>query len=195
MFGSEHYSESPGVLGLKPVLVGAVFIAACIALANLFALVYVAQERYIFFWDYSLYWDRYRDLGALLCTDPGAGLARLLLSIRYGDYSDLAILPIAPLVCVFGPSRMAFILAMVNVLLIPTALIGGLFVARLTWSDVGLNRGGVLATATALFLLLHPVWVPLLEGRPDIVGVGILFALLLVYVARPSRNSSYCRCF
>ena len=176
------------------LLTGILFVGLCIAFANLFAVAYVAHERYVYFWDYTVYWDKYRELGGLLCNDPGAGLDRLLRSLRTWEYSDLAILPIAPLACVVGPSRMAFELAMVNLLLIPTGLVGALLMARLFGRQYRHHSGYVFAASLLLFLLLHPVWVSLLEGRPDVVGVAGLFGVLLVYQARPLARPRRCGC-
>lgn len=162
------------------------FIALWIVLANLFAGAYIAHEHYIYHWDQTVYWDKYRELGGLLCSSPEDAFERLLRSIRDEDYSDLAILPVAPLFCILGPSRTAFVLAIVNVLLIPSALLGAWLMTRILRTDDEFGRRFVFPSATLLFLLLHPVWAPLLEGgRPDILGVGILFALLMIYFAKP----------
>jgi hypothetical protein len=165
---------------------GILFVALCVVLANLFAGAYIAHEQYIYHWDQTVYWDKYRELGGLLCSSPEQALERLLRSIRDEDYNDLAILPVAPLFCFLGPSRMAFILAIVNVLLIPSALIGAWLITRILATEDEFGRRFVFPAAMLLFMLLYPVWAPLLEGgRPDILGVGVLFAVLLIYLVKP----------
>ncbi|MCZ7625563.1 MAG: hypothetical protein M5R38_06775 [Candidatus Methylomirabilis sp.] len=74
-------------------------VAACLALAvlaNAFAVYYVVQERYIYYWDWSHYWDRYRDLAGSLTQHPIATLGSLIGSIRKDDHNSLPVLPLVP---------------------------------------------------------------------------------------------------
>lgn len=75
-------------------------VAACLALAvltNAFAVYYGAQERYVYFWDWSHYWYRYRDLTASLAQHPIATLGSLIDSVRRDDYNSLPVLSLVPL--------------------------------------------------------------------------------------------------
>lgn len=165
-------------------------VAVCMALVTAFAVGYVAQERYVYFWDYAIYWRFFGRLGSLLCSDPAEAVEVLFHSIGTANYNYLPVLPIAPLACILGDSRVTYIAALANVLLLPAALLAARLVVDLSSVKEVRARAAIFAAATLLFISLHPVWVPVLAGRPDVIGLAILFGALIIYLRRPLEEQS-----
>lgn len=154
-------------------------------LANAFVVYYVAQERYVYYWDNSHYWHRYRDLTALLAEHPLATLDSLIDSVRRDDYNSLPVLPLVPWGWLFGTGRLPYILAITNIYLLPAVLVMGLLVRRL-FHPHSSRRPFVpfLLAITSLFLF-HMLWVAVLRGFPDVVGIVLIGGILLLHLTEP----------
>jgi len=77
--------------------------ALAIILANGFVVFFVKSEHYIYFWDYTNYWNRYGPTGALFVRQPLDALTSLVWSIRHADYNLLPIVPLVPVEIALGP--------------------------------------------------------------------------------------------
>lgn len=165
---------------------GAVAAFLCLAiLANAFAAYFVTQEHYIYFWDTSNYWNKYLDISASLMKDPINALRLLIHSIRNDDYNLLPALPLVPFAWLFGTSRLAYILAITNVALLPGALVMGLLAQRILQQHSTKEYMSSLVLATASVLAVHSIWVPLLRGHPDVIGFLVIGSILLLHFAKP----------
>lgn len=87
-----------GVTGVVGAILGLAI------LANAFAVYYVAQEHFVYFWDWSGYWLFYLDFSESLLAHPIRALISLIDSIRSSDYNLLPVLPLTPFAWLFGPS-------------------------------------------------------------------------------------------
>jgi hypothetical protein len=167
------------------IAIGAYFGLAI--LANAFAVYFVTQEHYIYYWDWSGYWDRYREISASLLVHPISTLHSLIGSVRHDDYNSLPVLILVPFEWLFGSSRLAYILAITNLLLLPAALTMGLFAERV--SRLGsLTKAFsplILVLAILTILMLHPLWIPVLRGLPDIVGIIVIGIILFLHFTKP----------
>jgi len=156
-------------------------------LANAFAAYFVAQEHYIYYWDWSGYWDRYREISNSLREHPIGTLHALVGSVRRDDYNSLPVLGLVPFEWLFGPSRLTYIFAITNLFLLPATFVLGLLAERIDqlgppkrpFSPFGL----VLASST--ILLLHPLWAPILRGLPDVMGIILIGIILLLLFTTP----------
>lgn len=172
----EHETVRP----TRPVVLAAAA-ALLIVLANVFAAAYVSVEQSIYYWDFSLYWKKFGLLGRLLQSDPAAAFTYSIRSIATENYTALPIIPLAPFALSFGDGRMPYILAITNVALLPSAALIAC-VAEKTMQSWSWPR---FVLATAAVLCIHVLWAPTLRGFPDVLGVGIACAVLLVYFNRP----------
>jgi hypothetical protein len=167
------------------IAIGAYFGLAI--LANAFAVYFVTQEHYIYYWDWSGYWDRYREISTSLLVHPTSTLHSLIGSVRHDDYNSLPVLILVPFEWLFGSSRLAYILAITNLLLLPAALTMGLFAERV--SRLGsLTKAFsplILVLAILTILTLHPLWIPVLRGLPDIVGIIVIGIILFLHFTKP----------
>jgi len=176
---------SDGRVTGRTVPVGAFAAALALAvLANLFAAAYVSAEHYIYYWDFSLYWKKFGQLGQMLQTDIVGALVAVMRSIATENYTALPILPMAPFGLVFGDGRMSYILAIANIALLPSAvLIAWIVESRMqhrSWVRFFLCLTGVLC--------VHVLWAPTLRGFPDVLGVAIACIVLLAYFGKAPED-------
>jgi len=171
-------------------LFGAFYAALCAVIVSGFAATYAAQERYVYFWDYALYWNYFLNIGSMLCSDWIQAADAISRSVREWDYNYLAVLPIAPVECFFGDSRLTYTVSIALLLVLPTAFLAARVIVLLNPDQRPGTQAIVFAVATLFFLLLHPVWIPVFEGRPDIIGLAFAFAILAIYMRRPLHDRS-----
>ncbi|MBI2883472.1 MAG: hypothetical protein HYY11_06155 [Candidatus Methylomirabilis oxyfera] len=163
---------------------------ALAVLANAFAVYYVAQERTVYFWDWSGYWLTYRGLTASLAQHPLATLGSLIGSVRRDDYNLLPVLPLVPWGWLFGTGRLSYILAITDVYLLPAVLVMGLLAQRL-FRPCSLRRPFAPFVLTiASLLMLHMLWVAALRGFPDVVGIVLIGGILLLHFGKPLAEQS-----
>lgn len=153
-------------------------------LANTFAAYFVTQEHYIYYWDWAGYWVRYLDISTLLLQYPITALRRVIDSIRSSDYNLLPVLPLAPFEWMFGTSRLTYILAITNMALLPSALVMSLLAQQIFQPNF-LKWSLPSALTTASVLALSSLWVPVLRGQPDVLGVLVIGSILLLHFAKP----------
>lgn len=154
-------------------------------LANAFVVYFVTQEHYIYFWDTAIYWHMYIDLSTSLLSDPASGLRALIHSVRYDDYNLLPALPLVPFAWMFGSGRLTYILAITNVALLPGALIMGLSARRIMQRQSAEGALSSVVLSTVIVLAVHSMWVPMLRGYPDVIGVLVIGGILLLHFAKP----------
>ncbi len=88
-----------------------------IVVANGWATLFVLSERYIYAWDWASYWLMFQDFGGLVRSSPVLALS----SIARSESNVLPVLPLMPSELAFGPGRLSYILAIVNVAVAPGA--------------------------------------------------------------------------
>lgn len=161
---------------------------------NLFVISYLAQEKYIHFWDTSNYWIMYQDFGNLLKHDAFQAIRNLITSIRHDDYNPLPILPLMPFRFLLGDARLPYILAIVNLYAFPTILLF-FFLFRTAFSSTS-GKQSILPYVFPLTLALLPqFWVPVLRGFPDVIGVLIITVVMLFYFSRPIEEQIFIHLF
>jgi putative flippase GtrA len=154
-------------------------------LANVFATYYMIQEHYIYFWDNSGYWLTYTNISKNFLENPLDALFWLYYSIQYSDYNHLPVLPLVPVAWMFGTGRIAYILGITNVFLLPSVFVIGLLSQRIFLSQFHKVHILPLGLATISTLMFHKMWTPVFRGYPDIVGLLVLSIVLLLYFSKP----------
>ncbi len=164
-----------------------VAIALLAILANIWVSTYIGQEHYVYHWDWSGYWLRFRDSSAAIISNPFKALVALVSSIRNEDYNLLPVWPLAPFGWLLGVNRSSYVMAVTTAYLVPAVMLFGWLIARLfavksTWLP-----------ATAVIVMSHPLWIPVLRGYPDVVGLLIIAALLHLHFSVRDLPSSVTR--
>ncbi len=173
----------------RAVIIGAgAVLTLCVV--NLFWADFVERERTLYAWDHVAYWSLTASLAEDLGTNPVAALANVGRSLAGDELNLLPSMPLAPSLALFGDSRRAWILTVLNFYMLP-ALLLGLWVVR-RWGDRPENRwnhgtGALVWVGT--ILLFAPLWEPLALGYLDIGGLVLVFAALgLVLGVPPQRR-------
>ena len=155
---------------------------------NAFVYFFISGERYIYFWDYCLYWVKYQELGSLFHHAPLKAIVQIWKTVRHDDYNMLPVLFLMPFRLFFGASRLAYELAIANIYVCPSAVLCSALVGEVVSSTDRTYPPAVAAITLSTFLLLPQLWVPVLFGFPDIVGVIVIFLILLILLRRPVQE-------
>lgn len=140
---------------------------------------YLAQENTVHFWDYAMYARLAQEWFAL------SGLTlklRVFFDSFAHNYNLLFAVPSSLFFSIFGASRNVFVLANVVVFLVPAQAGLGLVARRVFgWSFLQ----GFLA-AQCLSFLIPALWIPLVQGYPDLAAAACLHAAF--YLALDERR-------
>ena len=94
-----------------------IYFAVVWAVLNILAIIYITKSNYIYFWDDSTYWDIARKIASGAFSEGGFW-HNVYNSVAEQDYNYIAGLPSALVVKIFGESRLAYILGLVNLYLV-----------------------------------------------------------------------------
>lgn len=153
-------------------------------LANLFTVYFIGQERFIYFWDFITYWSKYVFLNEHFIGDTDNVIQTVFWSLREDNYNHLAACPLIPFGLLFGTSRLAYILSIVNIYALPAVYT--LFLVHRKMGGDGKNAPLVVLMVTAGVALLSPdFWNPILFGFVDVGGVFLANLIFLLYLKNP----------
>lgn len=145
----------------------------------LFAAAYVGNETPGYFWDFATYYDQLSNLKDEVGGGHWRQVVSTLIHTRGSDYNISPILPLLPIFLLFGLTRLAYILSLVVLYLVPACIVLVLLI-RECWSGTG---RGIPFLFGLGFVLIYPMfWVPTLRGYPDIaalVPMGVAGLILL----------------
>jgi hypothetical protein len=149
-------------------------VPAIVALAlavGALAFAYMSQESFVYFWDYSNFQGIAGRFADALMADPKAG-ADMFVDALANEYNLIFALPLLPVIVLTDGSRLAFIVALAVLYLVPFALTIGVICRRV------FPRLGWAAqwTGTLLAIAVPPVWVTVMRGYPDVLGAAVLLA-------------------
>lgn len=146
-----------------------IFIIGVWIILNIAAAAYMLKSRNIYFWDSATYWSIIRDISSGKIT---ASLRGVYDSVAELDYNYTAAMPGAVWTRIFGESRMAYVMGIVNMYLLPGAVSVYLISRRIT-------ENAELA-AVFILLLFPALGFMAVAGFTD-VG-GILPCMLCMYL-------------
>jgi len=146
---------------------------------NAFWSVFAEREKTLYAWDHVAYWSLTASLAEDLSTHPVAALVNVGRSLAQDELNLLPSMPLAPSLALFGQSRRAWILTVLNIYALPVLLLGLWAVWR--WgerpeNDWDQSVGAMIWLAT--ILLFAPLWEPLALGYLDIGGLILIFAAI-----------------
>jgi hypothetical protein len=172
---------------------GAFFLALLIFLmaANLFTINFISRENYLYFWDYSNYWEKVVRISDQIVTEPYSTIRSLIYSVREDDWNLFPAFLLMPVTFFFGSSRLAYILSIVNIFAF--AAVGSFAFLHIRLSKLAGYSSPILPLISVGVVLLSPnFWNALLYGYLDVGGVAIINLILLLYLqSSSSKNSSF----
>lgn len=164
-----------------------VVVTSIILAGNGFLTAYVCSENTIYRWDDAYF---YRGTIELANKNPISMLSETWNSIE-SDYTLLAQLPVAVALKTIGwdGGRLGFVLAVFNIYLVPTMLLGGYAIGKLFKK----NRFKILAGVMLLATFSPIIMTPIIKGRIDVSGlliIMVIFTFLLQTWRKKKLSSS-----
>lgn len=149
-----------------------------VALANVLVINYLKNEETYYYWDTSAYWTDSINVVEALKTDRHLAL-EMFSNSMVSDYNQLPIVPLFPILLIFGTSRMTFLLSILNLYGIPfaaimTSVIKNTFFKKKKFSVL------LYPLLFLVFLLSPQTLIPILNGRPDIICLVVISSILLL---------------
>lgn len=155
-----------------------IFIAVIWVVLNLFGAVYMSLAKNIYYWDSATYWDISRAIAS--GSIKGEFWKSVYNSIGTMDYNYIAALPTTLWVTIFGQSRTAYVLGLINMYLMPTVVM--LYVIARKFS-----KGKMTATGIVLLMLPSLLFLTL-TGFADVGGLLPCLLCVYLYFARNERK-------
>lgn len=174
----EKQNKKKKQISLKTLISGKYFPIAVLGLICIISLaagfIYTGRSRYIYFWDDSTYWDISRSAAKSLTG--GNWLRTVYDSIGTMDYNYVAALPSALWVRLFGESRMAYVIGLITMYVVPSEIL----VYRLS---VKLAEKRLFAFLTAVLTLPVTLYMACI-GFVDVGGVLMGLICYNLYYSR-----------
>jgi hypothetical protein len=162
-------------------------LAALLLLLTVVSLVirYITPETGFYWWDYADYHNYAILMAEAFNQSPSDGWEFLGQSLSQ-QKNALHILPLLPIIQLGDHSRLAYILSLALIYLIPFSLGMGAIATELPLRHLGQwGKRPVFWFTTVLTLLLPMTWIPMLRGYPDIGGAMVLVWATWLYLRYP----------
>ncbi|TAO01584.1 MAG: hypothetical protein EYR95_07385 [Phormidium sp. SL48-SHIP] len=162
-------------------------LAALLLLLTVVSLVirYITPETGFYWWDYADYHNYAILMAEAFNQSPSDGWEFLRQSLSQ-QKNGLHILPLLPIIQLGDHRRLAYILSLALVYLIPFSLGMGAIATELPLRHLGQwGKRPVFWFTTVLTLLLPMTWIPMLRGYPDIGGAMVLVWATWLYLRYP----------
>lgn len=149
-----------------------------------FVLRFTGQEKYIYFWDYSTYFNFFNELGAKFTQTPFKAIDSIFISIRKADYNISGVVPLLPFYYIFGSGRASYISSIAVTYIFPIVVFFP-FLIKKTFSAKNHSTAfdkSIVYLALAITIGFAPqLWTAVLLGYIDVVGVGIIFSIFYLF--------------
>lgn len=158
-----------------------------LALLTIFVIWFVNSEKTIYTWDLANYWRPSIDLSNQLQDDPKGAIKAIINRTRTDEYNLLHATPPAVWMIFFGTSRMSYILSIYFLYFIPATLLMSAVFYRtleplLKKQRKENNQAWVWLVLWTITALNPIILMPLVGGYPDIIGLGVIAAVILIYM-------------
>ena len=154
-----------------------------ILLTTLFVYKYVKNESPVYIYDYSGYYETYKNFSRELLETPVKFVTDAISTIRNSDYNCTPIIAIIPFYVLLKTSRIGYILGCCLVYVVPTIILTIFILRKMLLKNKEKNdKNGIIFT---IFLCITSFlytrwWSPTLRGLPDIIAViPILIATII----------------
>ena len=159
-------------------------VVAMILLVDAYALWFVHTEQTLYHADQVAYWSYSRSLAQLMVDDPLASIGAVIHSVANNDVNLLPAVPISLLMVVFGGSRLVYVIGVITVYGLGSAV-------ALVFALVRFGPGPRPWAAPLVFALAATVWQPVFIGYLGIGGVGLALVVIALAWSGPARPLSF----
>ncbi len=155
-----------------------IFLAVVWVALNLFGAVYMSLAKNIYYWDSATYWDISRAIasGAI----KGEFWKSVYQSIGGMDYNYIAALPTTLWIKIFGQSRTAYVLGLINMYLMPSVVMLYIIACKL-------SKGKMTATGIVILVLPSLLFITV-TGFADVGGLLPCLLCMYLYFTRNERK-------
>ncbi|WP_217560478.1 hypothetical protein [Paenibacillus sp. GbtcB18] len=144
--------------------------------SNLLVFSFVQREKFIYFWDFSAYWNSTILFSDLYFNNFTQAVKQVYISILNDDYNVVPILPIMFIFKLSGGSYESFVLSILNLYILPFIILFTLFMIKAF--NIGSHKGHIFLLMGICFF--PALLSPLLSGYLD--SIGLLFIGLLLVI-------------
>lgn len=155
-----------------------------IIIANIIVINYVNSEQTVHYWDSSAYWKNSINLINVFSQSKPDAFATIVKSFST-DYNLLPIVPIIPFLAIFGTTRLAYVLIILNLYAIPFAFFMTKTIKALFNKAHTHIKTWLYPFIFSIFLLTPATIIPIINGRPD--AICILIISLIFYLLAKTR--------
>ncbi len=157
---------------------------------TLYTMRFVSSERTLYRADQLAYWTYSTGLAAGLKSHPLAAMVNIADSVANSELNLLPAVPIAMSMTVLGPSRLAYLVSVVNIygLAVMLALVMALVTIRQKSSRP--PPAAVFVGAASAILLLPGLWQPVFLGYLGLGGVALCIVVFALYLRRDAADLS-----
>lgn len=161
----------------KKLFINLIAIGSVAILFTVLIHIYVKNEHFIYFWDYSTYYNKYLYFGESIGHSPIFN--RILNSVRYEDYNLLAVLPLIIPRMVLGFSRFGYIESVFLLYLLPSIILLAYLLKVIIKSFY--NKNVKYLSIFLIIISVPPVfWGSMLRGYVDVVVTIPMVLLVLI---------------
>jgi hypothetical protein len=173
-------------LPVLAALVGLVLVVSSLALVTLGRLEHVYSR------DQLGYHEKAVSLSRDLQASPARAACGVARSVRHQNYNDLAALPLAVWVAVFGEHRQSFVLGVLLLYAVPTSALFAVFMGTAFRRFCGRGPTSWLAVGWLIIpWLVGAFWLPSIVGRVGVGGLGLVFAAVALHIRRPLDSQGW----
>lgn len=168
----------------------AFFVIFCMII--IFTFNYVINESPVYIFDYSGYFEHYKNLGEILKNNVGLFFSTTFESIQTSDYNFSSIFLLMPFYLFFGASRVSYIMSLTIMYLLPTIMAIGLILKNIFSKENANYKKEVVFPIFILTIsfLYTRFWSPTLRGLSDISGALFIALSYLIIQFKPLNKKN-----
>ncbi len=165
---------------------------AAVVLASGLTVTCLNRLDHVYSWDQLKYQAKAVELSHGFQSSFQDTASRVFHTVRQDDYNDLAAVPLAAWLTIFGEGRRAYVLGIVFLYAVPASLAFALMMgaahrrfcdrAAKPWLTVGW---------VCVPWLIGAFWAPTILGRVAVGGLGLVFAAVTLHIRRPLENQQW----
>lgn len=154
--------------------------------ASALAVACLDQLDHVYSWDQLFYHEKAVRLSHEFRESFVRPWPSIAASVRQSEYNDLAALPLAAWVSLFGEARVSLVLGILVLYALPTSVLFSILMGTALRRFCGRSSTTELQVGWMLIpWLIGAFWTPTLLGRVGVAGLGLVFAAVTVHIRRP----------
>lgn len=157
---------------------GLIFVSLSV-LDNLFVWIHYSRERYIYFWDSSMYWTSTINFTNMYMDNFNSAIKSVYFSINNDVYNLVPTVLLTVPMKIFGYTYTSYSLIILNLYILPTTFLLILLIRKILIRNHMLTLKTEYATLIIPFLFT-PFLIPVVNGYLDAAGMIMLTLILML---------------